>query len=143
MKWLKISALFLGRPLLPIVCRRIRSSGQLAFVFVFLFVSFWKRAEAMNGTRLVSCYRWLSDQRADQLVLLILVLALTVKFTLFDDRTQGETAEQHLSSKTTTLNQLNHVQFSDMEKGIHLGLSWVRHSLPCFAVAYQSHKNKF
>lgn len=35
-------------------------------------------------------FRWLSDQRADQLVLLILVLALTVKFALFDDHTDGE-----------------------------------------------------
>lgn len=31
--------------------------------------------------------RWLSDQRVDQLVLLILILALTIKFTFFDDRT--------------------------------------------------------
>lgn len=37
-----------------------------------------------------SVLRWLSDQRADQLVLLILVLALTVKFALFDDHTDGE-----------------------------------------------------
>ncbi|EFX81008.1 protein HMG coenzyme A reductase-like protein [Daphnia pulex] len=35
-----------------------------------------------------SVLRWLSDQRADQLVLLILIAALTIKFTFFDDRNQ-------------------------------------------------------
>jgi len=41
-----------------------------------------------------SVLRWLSDQRADQLVLLILVLALTVKFTLFDDHTDDENIQE-------------------------------------------------
>jgi len=35
-----------------------------------------------------SVLRWLSDQRADQLVLLILILTLTLKFTLFDGRSE-------------------------------------------------------
>lgn len=43
-----------------------------------------------------SVLRWLSEQRADQLVLLILVLALTVKFALFDDHTEEEEKSQQL-----------------------------------------------
>jgi len=43
-----------------------------------------------------SVLRWLSDQRADQLVILILVLALTVKFTLFDDHKEEKEKSQQL-----------------------------------------------
>ena len=48
--------------------------------------------------------RWLSDQRADQLVLLILILALTIKFTFFDDRSQQ--ASQSLDSPISKYNSV-------------------------------------
>ncbi|XP_057370109.2 3-hydroxy-3-methylglutaryl-coenzyme A reductase-like isoform X2 [Daphnia carinata] len=63
-----------------------------------------------------SVLRWLSDQRADQLVLLILIAALTIKFTFFDDRTHQ--TPQPLEKLSPTYNSLSaeKSQDSNMEK---------------------------
>ncbi|KAK4017974.1 3-hydroxy-3-methylglutaryl-coenzyme A reductase [Daphnia magna] len=63
-----------------------------------------------------SVLRWLSDQRADQLVLLILIAALTIKFTFFDDRTHQ--THQSLEKLSPTYNSMlaEKSQGSNMEK---------------------------
>ncbi len=68
----------------------------------------------MNLNILFQYVRWLSDQRADQLVLLILIAALTIKFTFFDDRNQ---TPQSLEKSLPAYILEEPSPATDMEKG--------------------------